>query len=69
MSRRKYFPIMKVPDIVAFELIECDRFIFQMGNKSKTVTRAFLENWQYHTLKNYIEKGMIWFARRKENDK
>ena len=67
MSGRKYFPIMKVPDIVAFELIECDRFIFKMGNKEKTVTRAFLENWQYHTLKNYIDKGMLWFARRKEN--
>ena len=62
-----YDPILPVTSIHAFESIQCDTFILMSGGKRiKTMSRYFVENWQYHTLKNYIDKRMLWFARRKE---
>ena len=68
MSERMYDPILPVTSIHAFESIQCDTFILMSGGKRiKTMSRYFVENWQYRTLKNYIDKRMLWFARRKES--
>lgn len=58
MSKRKYIPEIKVPNIAVFSMLNNKWFIFN----GKTVHREVLKSFQYRTLERVIHSGLVFVA-------
>lgn len=61
---RKYKKDKLVESVAEFEESKKEWFVVQYGKNSKTTHRAFLESWQYHVLKIFIDNKRIYEAER-----
>ena len=62
MSKPKYKQGKQITSMADFEKYTRRYFKVYFGNHSKTIHRAFLESWQYHTLYVFITRGFVYEA-------
>lgn len=60
---RKYKCGKRIKTVGAFEKCNNRWYMVYFGATPKTTHRAFLEAWQYHTLKIFIDRGAIYEAK------
>lgn len=60
---RKYKRGKRIKSVGAFEKCNNRWYMVHFGTIPKTTHRAFLEAWQYHTLKIFIDRGAIYEAK------
>lgn len=60
---RKYKRGKKIKSVGAFEKCNNRWYMVYFGAIPKTTHRGFLEAWQYHTLKIFIDRGAIYEAK------
>ena len=67
MTQKKYKRGRQICSMGDFEQSESKYFIIYFGSTCpRTRHRGFLISWQYRVLKNFIDRGHVWEAVKRE---